>query len=99
MKQIQLDENIQTMLICAERYACGRRTYMPDIVQQTITPLIPYLSLKTLHIMDDDLNPKISWDGYFGDPETDQPGWMRFREEIKKEIDKRKRSDSGFFSD
>ena len=35
-KTITIDDNFETILICAVRYACGRHTYMPGLVQDWI---------------------------------------------------------------
>ena len=51
--QIDLsDDNFGAVLNCAVRYAIGRRTYMPGLVIDYITPLLPYLNNKTLWCFD-----------------------------------------------
>ena len=40
------DDFFGTILNCAVRYAIGRQTYMPGLVIDFITPLLPHLSEK-----------------------------------------------------
>ena len=43
VRAVPIDGNFGVMQTCAIRYACGRRTYMPSLVIDYITPLIPHL--------------------------------------------------------
>lgn len=97
MKKIKTDPTPQiipsgdvfgTVLNCAVRYACGRRTYMPSLVIDYITPLIPMLSDKTLWCFDQDLTEAKYTTGY-GDPKIDEPGWKRFHAAVREERKKR----------
>lgn len=51
MAKIELNKSLEQMLISAERYACGRRTYIVDDTIRYITPLIPKLSAWCIDIM------------------------------------------------
>lgn len=84
------DENFQTMLICAIRYSLGRRTYMPHLVIDYITPLIKYLSDKTLNIIERDIRESENIGIGYGDEQIDKPKWLTFHQNIKEEINKRK---------
>lgn len=42
------NDDFGMMLNCAVRNACSRQSYMPGAVRRYITPLLPYLSSKTL---------------------------------------------------
>ncbi len=75
------DEDFGTILICAVRYALGRHTYMPGLVQDFIRPLLPHLSRNTLFVMARDIREAPS----YGDPNIDEPGWMRFLADVQKE--------------
>lgn len=86
---IEIDENFETILICAERYACGRRTYMPGIVEDYITPLIPQLSDKTLVVLRNDIEDASMW-GSLGNPDIDAPLWLGLLERIKNELKRRR---------
>lgn len=81
-----------TVFICAVRYAIGRRTYMPGLVQQFIRPLLPELSTRTLKVMQEDISPDSfpTYPDYWGDEKIDKPGWMKFLADIEAELERRK---------
>ena len=87
------DDDFGTILICAVRYTLGRRTYMPHIVISYIRPLLSQLTDKTLACLEKDIDEQRNAGGY-GDPMIDEPEWLRFLEEIKRE--RRSRSDNEF---
>ena len=78
--------DFETILICAERYACGRMTYMPDFVIRYIRPLLPKLSVKCLTVMRNDLEHPMC--GY-GDDSIDRPGWINLLTDIRHELARR----------
>lgn len=82
------DDEFGAVLNCAVRYAIGRRTYMPGLVIGFIMPLIPHLNGKTLWCLDKDIT-EARWEGGYGDPDIDEPGWMRFREAVRAERQRR----------
>jgi len=82
------DDFFGTILNCAVRYAIGRQSYMPRLVVDFITPLIPRLSGKTLWCFDKDITDQKYCGGY-GDPKIDEPLWMRFHEAVRAERTKR----------
>jgi hypothetical protein len=88
-KTIELTDDIELMFACAVRYALGRRTYMPDVVQRTLTPLLPSFSKKTLRFILNDLKTEEDTPGFFGDEQIDRPGWIKFRGTVQEEYDKR----------
>lgn len=82
------DENFGSVLICAIRYAMGRKTYMPSVVVDFIKPLVKNLDSKTLTVMANDI--KSADDGNrLGDPTIDAPVWISLRETCLDEIQKR----------
>lgn len=82
------DDDFGAICNCAVRYAVGRRTYMPSLVIDFITPHLSELSDKTLWCFQRDLNQR-SNDGFdFGD-EFDRQNWMDFLNKVNLEIDKR----------
>ena len=85
-KSVPIDNNFGTILICAVRYALGRQTYMPSLVQDYIRPLLPRLNNNCLCVLDQDLKENRCW----GDKVIDMPGWMKFWEEVQAEIKVRK---------
>jgi hypothetical protein len=82
---IEIDDTFETILVCAVRYALGRRTYMPHLVMGYITPLLPELSMRTLSVMEKD----VMFEGDLGDEQIDKPSWMQFLKDIQKELKKR----------
>ena len=82
------DEDFGSVLICAVRYAIGRRTYMPKLVVDFITPLVPELTTKTLWVLKADINDREKYDA-LGDPTIDAPIWRELFTVIQKELIKR----------
>lgn len=81
---IEINEDFESILICAERYACGRRTYIPSIVVGYIKPLIPRLSDKTLAVIYNDLDCAMEHRNV-GDPAIDAPLWVDLYKTIEEE--------------
>lgn len=69
----------ETMLICALRYALGRRTYIVGIVVDYIISEMPNLSEKCKRVMILDINNPF---GGYGD-ECDKKNWMRLLKELE----------------
>ena len=89
------DENFGIICLCAMRYALGRQTYMPGIVQDFIRNHIKEIKPETIEIMIRDIDDAdkitkrtlsdggtIVIDG-FGDTKIDRPHWERFRTFLK----------------
>lgn len=85
------DKDIGTIAICAVRYALGRQTYMPGIVQDFVMRHPEIVSKNVREIMVRDINEAdhirdvklpsgtiMKIDG-LGDTTIDRPGWIRFR--------------------
>ena len=84
-----IDDDFSSILICAVRYALGRQTYMPQVVVEYITPLIPKLSNKNLQIIKTDVLQQ-KRNECLGDKSIDKPIWEQFLKNLEQEIDKRK---------
>lgn len=82
------DDDFGCILNCAVRYVLGRQTYMPKLVVDYITPLIPYLDGKTLSCFDKDIIEQGCHGGY-GHQDIDRPVWMQFHEAVIQEIGRR----------
>lgn len=78
-------ENFGAVLNCAVRYCIGRQSYMPSLVIDFITPLLPYLSDGALRCFEKDLSETKN----FGDAMIDKPAWMRFKADVMNEREKR----------
>lgn len=83
------DEDFGNILICAVRYALGRRTYITKLVVDFITPLLSQLSNKDLCTLERDIIWAKDTTGY-GDEYIDKPVWMEFLSKIQEEIKIRK---------
>ena len=75
-----------TLAICAVRYSLGRRTYMPHVVAEYITPLLPYMDNMTLQCFDRDIAERQQLHCDLGDPNIDEPMWMDFHEKVKEQL-------------
>ena len=82
------DDNFGAVCNCAVRYALGRRTYMPSLVIDFITPHLNELSDKTLWCFQRDLEERKNSFFDFGD-EFDKANWMSFLDAVNKEIKRR----------
>ena len=81
-----VDKNFETILLCAVRYAIGRRTYIPSRVIDYITPLLPYLSEDVLKLIADEIIEHYTYEGALGDEMIDKPYWIDFLRKIRLEI-------------
>lgn len=84
------DPDFGVILICAVRYSIGRRTCVPGLVIDFIRPLLPELCNKTLSVMERD----IAGAGGYGDKQIDEPRWLQFLEDIRRE-QRRRKEDEG----
>lgn len=90
MRNKEFDSDLEFILIAAVRYAVGRQTYAPDIVQRWIMAHPELLSENGISVMirEIDENDRFTecqghtYDG-LGSTEIDRPGWIRFRTWLK----------------
>jgi len=88
---IEKDPNLPTILLCAMRYALGRETYMPGLVQDFIRAHAEALDERTRKVMIRDIREAdhithYDWgdiDG-LGDTKIDRPGWLAFKDWLEK---------------
>ena len=83
---IEINKDFETILICAVRYAIGRRTYIPSLVIDYITPLLPYLSEDVLKLIANEIIERYTYEGALGDEKIDKPYWIEFLQRIRLEI-------------
>ena len=89
------DYDIGTIAICAVRYALGRETYMPGLVQEFVMrhPDMVTESLRSVMILDINEADRIcehklpngdilKIDG-LGSTTIDRPGWIKFRDWLR----------------
>lgn len=82
---VEIDRDLETIFLCAIRYAMGRRTYMPSLVCDYITRLLPMVSNQFLRLIMQEYN---TYQGDYGD-QCDYQTWMKFKEDVKKELEVR----------
>lgn len=87
-KTLVISDDFESILICAVRYCLGRRTYMPSVVINYITPILSSLSQTTLFCMKRDVE-EAEKENRLGDENIDKPLWISFREKIEEEIEER----------
>lgn len=73
--KIKNDEDFGTVLVCAVRYALGRRTYMPSIVTDFVKSVSGGLSVRTLTIIRNDIRAAKDRN-MLGDENIDAPVWL-----------------------
>lgn len=83
---VEIDKNFESILICAVRYAIGRQTYIPSMVIDYITPLLPYLSEDVLKLIANEITEHYTYEGSLGDEKIDKPYWIDFLRKIRLEI-------------
>ena len=83
---VEINKNFETILLCAVRYAIGRRTYIPSLVIDYITPLLPYLSEDVLKLIANEIIEQYTYEGALGDEKIDKPYWEQFLRKIRLEI-------------
>ena len=83
---VEINKDFETILLCAVRYAIGRRTYIPSRVIDYITPLLPYLSEDVLKLIADEIIGRYTYEGALGDEKIDKPYWEQFLRKIRLEI-------------
>ena len=81
-------EDFATLAICAIRYCHGRQTYMPKLVRSIVRPHLQELSDKDLAVLIDDCDFQERMHLY-GDERIDKPGWLKWKEELRAEKERR----------
>ena len=82
---VEINKDFESILVCAVRYAIGRKSYMPSMVIDYITPLLPYLSYWMLGLMAAEIIDH-NYEGGLGDEKIDKPSWLEFLRKIRLEI-------------
>lgn len=103
----ECNEHFGIICLCAMRYALGRQTYMPGLVQDFIQAHIGEIDLGTIEIMIRDIDEAdritehrtqeghiLMFDG-LGDTKIDRPGWERFRAFLKEKLKEKKDAGQG----
>ena len=87
MVSTNIDNDFNFMMICALRYALGRRTYAVSMVCDYISDIIPFLDKESLTVMQRDI------EGHDDSLEDfcDTVCWTKLRREIIEAIERRDR--------
>lgn len=97
---VEIDDDLGEILNSAVRYALGRTTYVSYDTPNFIKPLLPYLSNRTICVMERDIRERGEDPWYkdtgrpYGDPDIDEPSWLKFLADIQAEIEARKKNGS-----
>ena len=91
---VEINKNFETILLCAVRYTIGRRTYIPSLVIDYTTPLLPYLSDNTLRLIANEIAEYEAYEGGLGDEKIDRPYWLNFKRKILAEMERRGNEDT-----
>ena len=91
---LEIDKNFETILLCAVRYAIGRKSYIPSLVIDYITPLLSHLSYNTLGLIANDITEYGKYYGGLGDDKIDRPYWLNFKRKILAEMERRGNEDT-----
>lgn len=83
-------DDFGTLAICAIRYCHGRQTYMPDLVRDIIRPHLNELTDKDWAVMIEDCDFQGRTQMY-GDERIDKPGWLKWKDELIAEMERRKK--------
>ena len=83
---VEINKDFETILLCAVRYAIGRKSYMPSMVIDYITPLLPYLSEDVLKLIANEIIDHDTYEGALGDEMIDRPYWEQFLRKIRLEM-------------
>ena len=83
---VEINKDFETILLCAVRYAIGRQTYIPSLVIDYITPLLPYLSEDVLKLIANEIIGHYTYEGALGDEMIDRPYWEQFLRKIRFEM-------------
>ena len=91
---VEINQEFESMLISAARYACGRRTYIVSTTVGYLLPLLPKLSNWCLGVLRQDLcrqrsmAEQIGSDRIWGD-DCDKREWERLMAALEAETERR----------
>lgn len=87
------DEYFGTICLCAVRYAIGRETYMPSLVQGFVRRHIADITSTDIRAMILEIEERKTILRHrpfaLGDPKIDAPGWIEFGEWLTQQLQER----------
>lgn len=81
-------EDFGILAVCAIRYCHGRQSYMPDMVRGIVRGHLAEVEDNELAVMIADCEFQ-EWANLYGDEKIDKPGWLKWREELLAERERR----------
>lgn len=81
-------EDFGILAICAIRYCHGRETYMPDLVRSVVKSHLNEIEDRDLAVMIEDCEFQ-ECANLYGNEKIDKPGWLKWREELLAERERR----------
>ena len=98
--RLKIDKSLETMLISAERYACGRRTYIVSDTVNYILHLLPKLSDWCVGVMRQDMIDQFGMvqrtgNQYLMGDSCDYMEWSRFALALDEEVNRRSAEKAG----
>lgn len=87
-KHVPITNKFEQMLISAERYACGRRTYIVKETVDYILSLLPHLSDWCITVMQNDMKSEFDMAERMQRKigmSCDHEQWVKFRDALDKE--------------
>lgn len=93
---IPLDRDFEHTLISAERYACGRMSYIVSDTINYIKALLPNLSVWCLSVMSRDIAEESALCDRSGGKvkmgmDSDHKAWLDFKKDIDAELERRRK--------
>lgn len=82
------EDNFGILAICAIRYCQGRETYMPDLMRSVVKNHLDEVEDNDLAVMIADCEFQ-EWANLYGDEKIDKPGWLKWRDELLAESERR----------
>lgn len=79
-----IQEDFETLCICAIRYCHGRKTYMPTMVQEIVLRHLQDISDVWLETMIKDCEFQKDMNLY-GDERIDKPSWLQYEKKLRDE--------------
>ena len=94
MEKVNLDRDFEEMLISAERYACGRMSYIVGTTIGYIKALLPKLSVWCVKVMSRDIAEELALcersEGKVKlGMDSDHQAWVRFKADLDEELQRR----------
>lgn len=92
MEKVDLSQNFEQMLISAERYACGRRTYIVEMTVDYIISLLPRLSDWCITVMQNDMKSEFDMAERMQRKigmSCDHEQWVKFRDALDEVMKRR----------